>query len=93
MRRPSLPRKREASLDEDLLVSLMGHPVVWWSLLCGRLEIRAGGHVYALMQLALWMEAKGWRQDPRNEHRKVPENDFPGGEDNAPIPGPRLPLT
>jgi len=79
-------RKRASSLDEDLLISLMGHSVVWWNLLCGRLETLAGGHVYSLMQLASWMEEMGWRKDPRNEHRKMPENDYPGGEENVPIP-------
>ena len=79
-------RKRETSLDEQLLVSLMGHSAVWWSLICGRLEPRSGSHVYALAQLASWMEERGWRKDPRNEHRKVPEEDFPGGEDHAPVP-------
>jgi hypothetical protein len=79
-------RKREASLDEGLLVSLMGHPATWWSLLCRRLETREGAHLYSLMQLAEWMEEEGWRNDPRNQHRKVPEDDFPGGEDEAPIP-------
>jgi hypothetical protein len=79
-------RKRDLSLDEDLLISLMGHSVVWWNLLCGRLETRAGGHVYSLTQLASWMEHMGWRNDPRNKHRKMPENDYPGGEDDVPIP-------
>ena len=37
-------RKREASLDEDLLVSLM---VVWRSHLCGRLDTKSGAHLRA----------------------------------------------
>jgi len=78
-------RKREASLDEDLLISLLGHGVAWWNLLCGRLEPRAGAQVYALVQLASWMEERGWRSDPRNEHRKVPENNFPSNEDDIPV--------
>lgn len=79
-------RKREASLDEDLLVALMGHTVVWWSLLCGRLDTKSGAHVRALMELAAWMEEKGWREDPRNAYRKMPEEGFPGTEDDVPFP-------
>jgi len=79
-------RKGEDSLDEHLLVSLLGHPVTWWSLMCGRLESREGAQLYPLIELAAWVEAKGWRSDPRNEHRKVPEDDFPGTEKDAAIP-------
>lgn len=78
-------RKREASLDEDLLVSLLGHGVAWWNLLCGRLEPRASAQVYSLVQLASWMEERGWRSDPRNEYRKVPENNFSSNEDDIPV--------
>lgn len=73
-------RKREASIDEQLLVTLMGHAVTWYRLLCGRLESREGAQLYSLMELAEWMEEHGWRNDPRNEHWKTPENDFPGRE-------------
>ena len=79
-------RKREASLDEDLLVSLLGHPVVWWSILCSRLETKSGAHVKSLMELAEWMEDKGWRNDPRNAFRKTPEESFPCREDEVPVP-------
>jgi hypothetical protein len=79
-------RKREASLNDDLLVSLMGHTVIWWSLLCGRLDAKGGAHVQALMELASWMEEKGWRNDPRNAFRKIPEESFPGTEENVPLP-------
>jgi hypothetical protein len=57
-------RKREASLDEDLLVSLMGYSVVWWSLMCGRLEPKRGGHVKSLLDLASWMQQKNWTGRP-----------------------------
>ena len=79
-------RKREASLDEGLLVSLLGHPVVWWSILCSRLETKRGAHVQALMDLAEWMEDKGWRSDPRNAFRKTPEESFPCKEDEVSVP-------
>ena len=79
-------RKREASLDEDLLVSLLGHSVVYWSMLCGRLDSKGGANVRALVELASWMEAKGWRNDPRNAHRKTPEESFPCAEDDVPLP-------
>ena len=79
-------RKREASLDEDLLVSLLGHSVVYWSVLCGRLESKGGANLRALVELASWMEAKGWRNDPRNAHRKTPEESFPCAEDDVPLP-------
>lgn len=74
-------RKREASIDEQLLVTLMGHAVAWYRLLCGRLASKEGAQLYSLIELADWMEERGWRNDPRNEHWKVPENDFPGGEE------------
>jgi hypothetical protein len=79
-------RKQSSSLDERLLVSLMGHSVVWWSLLCGRLDPKGGAHVHALLELAEWMEGRNWRKDPRNESRKSPEDDFPGQEDYVPPP-------
>ncbi len=79
-------RKRESSLDEQLLVSLMGHAAIWWRLLCGRLEAQESAQVYSLIQLAGWMEEKGWRNDPRNQHRKVPEDDFPSREDEVSPP-------
>ena len=79
-------RKRESSLDENLLVSLLGHPVVWWSILCGRLDTKSGAHVRSLMELASWMEDKGWRKDPRNAYRKTPEESFPCTEDDRSIP-------
>ena len=79
-------RKREASLDEDLLVSLLGHQVVFWSIQCGRLDTKSGAHVQALMELASWMEAKEWRKDPRNAYRKIPEESFPCTEDDVPPP-------
>lgn len=74
-------RKREASIDEQLLVTLMGHAVAWYRLLCGRLEPREGAQLYSLVELAEWIEQRSWRSDPRNEYWKVPENDFPGGEE------------
>ena len=79
-------RKGQSPLDDQLLVSLMGHQVVWWNLLCGRLVAREASHVYSLVQLASWMEERGWRADPRNRYRKSPENDFPSDEDNVPYP-------
>jgi hypothetical protein len=79
-------RVRESSLDDQLLVSLMGHAATWWSLLCGRLEARDGAHLYPLLQLAEWMQEKGWRNDHRNKYRSVPEHDFPGREDEVPAP-------
>jgi hypothetical protein len=79
-------RKRETSLDEDLLVSLLGHQVVFWSLQCGRLDTKSGAHVRALIELASWMEDKGWREDLRNVYRKTPEESFPCTEDDVPLP-------
>jgi hypothetical protein len=78
-------RKREASIDEQLLVTLMGHAVTWYRLLCGRLESKEGAQLYSLVELAEWMEERGWRSDARNKHWKVPENDFPGGEEAVQI--------
>ena len=79
-------RKGHSSLDEQLLISLMGHQVIWWNLLCARLVTIEASHVYSLVQLASWMEEKGWREDPRNKYRKPPENDFPSHEDDVPLP-------
>jgi hypothetical protein len=75
-------RHRDASLDDDLLASLLGYHAVWWNLLCQRLEPQGGGHLRSLISLAAWMEEKGWRDDPRNSNRHHPENDFHGGEDD-----------
>jgi hypothetical protein len=79
-------RKRAASLDEHLLVSLLGYPVIWWNLLCGRLDSKAAAQRYSLSELASWMEEKGWRSDARNAHRKTPEINFPGHEERVSIP-------
>lgn len=78
-------RKREASIDEQLLVTLMGHAVTWYRLLCGRLEPREGAQLYSLVELAKWLEERDWRSDERNKHWKVPENDFSGGEEAVQI--------
>lgn len=75
-------RRREASLDDQLLVSLIGYHAVWWNLLCQRLEPTGGGHLTSLIGLAQWMEEKDWRHDPRNSSRHHPEADFHGGEDD-----------
>jgi hypothetical protein len=79
-------RRRESMLDERLLVSLIGYHVAWWNLLCARLEQGVSGHLYSLQQLAIWVEEQGWRGDARNEFRPEPEQDFPGGEDEVPLP-------
>ena len=73
-------RQRDASLDDELLVSLIGYHAVWWNLLCHRLESSGGGHIRPLISLAEWMEQMGWRDDPRNSNRHHPEDDFHGGE-------------
>jgi hypothetical protein len=75
-------RHREASLDDELLTSLIGYHAAWWNLLCQRLEPQGGGHLSSLISLAEWVEERGWRDDPRNSSRHHPENDFHGGEDD-----------
>jgi hypothetical protein len=80
-------RHQEASLDDQLLISLIGYHAVWWNLLCQRLEASGGGHLNSLISLAAWMEEKGWRNDPRNSNRHHPEDDFHGGEDDELLNG------
>lgn len=80
-------RHQEASLDEKLLVSLVGYHAAWWNLLCQRLEPEGGGHLGSLISIAQWVEEKGWRDDPRNSNRHHPENDFHGGEDDELLNG------
>ena len=46
----------------------------------GRLEAREGGTPVFTHAACEWMEEKGWRNDPRNQHRKVPEDDFPAAK-------------
>ena len=84
-------RNRGASLDEPLLVSLIGYHAVWWDLLCKRLTRDGGGHIFSLVRLAEWMEEKSWRDDPRNMNRRVPEDDFQGKEDDQILPKLHLP--
>jgi hypothetical protein len=79
-------RQRESMLDEELLVSLIGYHVTWWNLLSARMEPGSSSSLNSLRQLAEWVEMQGWRSDARNEHRSKPEQDFPGGEDEVPLP-------
>jgi hypothetical protein len=79
-------RRHKSLIDEQLLVSLIGYHVAWWDLLCRRLEPVSGAHLYSLRQLATWMEEQNWRSDVRNDYRRQPEDDFPGREDEVPIP-------
>ena len=64
------------------LLRLWGTPSSGGASFCGRLDTKSGAHVRALMELAAWMEEKGWREDSRNAYRKMPEEGFPGTEDD-----------
>ena len=78
--------KTGTSLDEQLVVSLIGYHAAWWNLLCKRLEPTAGGYIHSLVRLAEWMEDRHWRDDPRYAHRKAIEDDFREASDDSLLP-------
>jgi len=56
-------RDEKDSLREQLVVGLLGWEVVWWSLVCGRLEKTQGAILQPLNHLASWVQEWNWMED------------------------------
>lgn len=56
-------RDEKDSLREQLVVALLGWEVIWWSLVCGRLEKTQGAILQPLYHLASWVEEWNWMED------------------------------
>jgi hypothetical protein len=56
-------RDEKESLREQLVVALLGWEVIWWSLLCERLERTQGAILQPLDNLASWIQEWNWMED------------------------------
>jgi hypothetical protein len=56
-------RDEKDSLREQLVVALLGWEVIWWSLLCERLEKTQGAILQPLYHLASWVQEWNWMED------------------------------
>jgi hypothetical protein len=56
-------RDEKDALREQLVVSLLGWEVIWWSLVCGRLERTQGAILQPLHHLASWVRECNWMED------------------------------
>lgn len=56
-------RDEKDALSEQLVVALLGWEVIWWSLLCGRLEKTQGAILQPLHHLASWVREWNWIED------------------------------
>lgn len=70
-------RDEKDSLREQLIVALLGWEVIWWSLVCGRLERTQGAILQPLYHLANWVHEWNWMEDREfDPHRafRAPED-------------------
>jgi hypothetical protein len=56
-------RDEKDSMREQLVVALLGWEVIWWSLVCGRLERTQGAILQPLYHLASWVQEWNWMED------------------------------
>jgi hypothetical protein len=56
-------RDEKDSLREQLVVGLLGWEVMWWSLVCGRLERTQGAILQPLYHLSGWVQEWNWLED------------------------------
>ena len=56
-------RDEQDSLREQLVVALLGWEVIWWSLVCGRVEKTQGAILQPLYHLASWVQEWNWIED------------------------------
>lgn len=61
--RVNVARRDEDALREQLIVGLLGWEVIWWSLVCGRLERTQGAILQPLYHLAGWVHEWNWMED------------------------------
>jgi hypothetical protein len=67
-------RDEKDALREQLVVALLGWEVIWWSLVCERLERTQGAILQPLYHLAGWVQEWNWLEDrefdPHNAFRQ-----------------------
>jgi hypothetical protein len=69
-------RDEKESLREQLVVALLGWEVIWWSLLCERLERTQGAILQPLDNLASWVQEWNWMEDREfDPHRAFRETE------------------
>jgi hypothetical protein len=56
-------RDEKDSMREQLVVALLGWEVIWWSLVCERLERTQGAILQPLYHLAGWVQEWNWMED------------------------------
>jgi hypothetical protein len=56
-------RDEKDAMREQLVVALLGWEVIWWSLLCERLERTQGAILQPLYHLASWVREWNWMED------------------------------
>ena len=68
-------RDEKDSLREQLVVALLGWEVIWWSLVCERLEKTQGAILQPLYHLAGWVQEWNWMEnrefDPHRAFREA----------------------
>jgi|SoiMetStandDraft_2_1073263.scaffolds.fasta_scaffold45189_2 hypothetical protein len=69
-------RDEKESLREQLVVALLGWEVIWWSLVCERLERTHGAILQPLDNLASWVQEWNWMEDREfDPHRAFRETE------------------
>jgi len=69
-------RDEKESLREQLVIALLGWEVIWWSLVCERLERAQGAILQPLDNLASWVQEWNWMEDREfDPHRAFRETE------------------
>ena len=69
-------RDEKESLRVQLVVALLGWEVIWWSLVCERLERTHGAILQPLDNLASWVQEWNWMEDREfDPHRAFRETE------------------
>ena len=75
-------RDEKDSMREQLVVALLGWEVIWWSLVCGRLERTQGAILQPLYHLASWVQEWNWMEDREfDPHRAFRETEAYQGKE------------
>jgi hypothetical protein len=69
-------RDEKDALQEQLVVALLGWEVIWWSLVCARMDPNRGAILHPLYHLADWVGNRNWMEDRKFD----PHDDFRASE-------------
>jgi hypothetical protein len=64
-------RDEKDSMREQLVVALLGWEVIWWSLVCERLERTQGAILQPLYHFAGWVQEWNWMEDREFDPRRA----------------------